>query len=445
MVRTGSRRPPLAVALGLVLAVAAGCGGSSSGRGPIGATAAPSGSGSTASPSSPASPAPPAVPADPLTPATRLEVARAFAPRLRFNAYHDDGDRTLQNRNEDFFPMGVASFFREVTSGQVRIATRESVENAPAETLLLPIPSVTVFGPQALGDYPERMVGDAPGSAPVYVHVYEDLTGRSIGPDGSGEIVVHAEYWLFYAYDRAEARLFGLPLPSSFAIGNHRADWEHTAYRIRVRLGPGSLFADGDVLEGYFYGHGRGLRVPGPEVELVDDAGAPDPAGTHPVVYIAQGKHASYPEAGHWPTHDSFPGFLAEHTDFFRGNGVVVDTWHADLVDLEDPGARPDEFDTPEIRQVMAASPVAGLPDWSQYMGRWGPDNFSIGIPNVFTRIIMASPDGPKAKGSYGDAARVAGFELWSDAKTRDQELVSYRDRGITIPDVAPPPLPIRN
>ena len=44
------------------------------------------------------------------------------------------------------------------------------------------------------------------------------------------------------------------------------------------------------ITKGYFYGHGHVLEVPNDKIEFVE--------GTHPVVYIGQGSHASYPKAG---------------------------------------------------------------------------------------------------------------------------------------------------
>ena len=74
------------------------------------------------------------------------------------------------------------------------------------------------------GVYPRYMVGDEPGTAPVYTNVYEDVTGSLIAPDGSGERVLYVEYWNFYPYDRSEAVIFGfIPTPGNLDISGHRS------------------------------------------------------------------------------------------------------------------------------------------------------------------------------------------------------------------------------
>ena len=85
----------------------------------------------TTSPAPPPTPPPPpppwAMPAGgPLTSAVRADVARQFAPRLRFNAWHNDGNLARQNRNEDFFPAGIGSFLTEIESGNARVVVTSS-------------------------------------------------------------------------------------------------------------------------------------------------------------------------------------------------------------------------------------------------------------------------------------------------------------------------------
>ncbi|MCO5172232.1 MAG: hypothetical protein M9894_38535 [Planctomycetes bacterium] len=415
----------------IALAVLAGCGDASrrSASPAVGTAVAPVSSATIGPPGS-------------LSPAFRAEVARAFAPELRFNAYHDDGNRSPQNRHEDFFPMGVASFLAELEAGAARVLVQPSRGPAPGVSQVRPFSSRPVLRGAQLEGYPRYMVGDEPGTAPVYVHVYEDPAGRALAPDGSGELVVFAEYWFFYAHDRSEARLLGAIGTSGAAdVTGHRADWEHISLRLRVRTAAGGVFAGGELDHGSFYGHG-GAVVAGPgELERVDDAGADDPAGRHPVVYVAQGKHASYPEAGEWRGH-AVPTWLADHTDFFRGNGVRIACWQVPLPDLEDPDALPQEFAPQAFRTLQAASPhtVAHLRDWTEYRGRWGPDLALFG-----TTVLGLSPTGPKAKTKYGDQGGLTTFPRWADLKRRSPGLKVYRDLGIVIPRVLPPPAPSRS
>src|SRR5262249_44507086 len=62
----------------------------------------------------------------------------------------------------------------------------------------------------------------------------------------------------------------------------------------------------------------RGPSPPGARLELL--------GGTHPAVYVSQGKHASYPEPGEWRDYQRLAP-LVEYDDVFHGNGVRVETW----------------------------------------------------------------------------------------------------------------------
>ena len=381
-----------------------------------------------------------------VTPAFRAAVARAFAPELRFNAYHDDGNRAPQNKNEDFFPLGVASFLAELERGAARVVVQPSDRHAVAVSQVRPFTSRPALSSAHLGGYPKFMAGDEPGTAPVYVHVYEDPAGRALAADGSGELVLHAEYWYFYAYDRSEAVLaFSLISTSGGDITGHRADWENVAYRLRLTLGPGGALLAGEVTHGTYYGHGHAFVIPGAGLQRVDDAGNDDPAGRHPVAYISQGKHAAYPEAGQFEGH-SVPMWVAAHTDFFRGNGVRLQAWTAPLPDLEDAAALPQEFAPPAFTTLLATSAgsaTTGLSDWTLYRGRFGPDLTILHLP--FTSITLGlSPTGPKRKAYYGNKGGLSTYPLWTDVKAREPGLKAYADHGIVIPRVLPPPLPIR-
>ncbi|MCA8924486.1 MAG: hypothetical protein KDD82_21930 [Planctomycetes bacterium] len=428
----------LLLAAGLSIA---GC-SSNAGRSPAAATAAPTTSAAAAVPSTGGSgPAPVALaPGGGLTPAFEDAVARRFAPQLRYTAYYNDGNTSKQNRNEDFFPMGVQSLLRELASGQARVVVLTGMhDDLPAVTASAPL-TRSVQLTDVLDGYPRFMVGDAPGTAPLYTHVYEDPAQRRLAADRSGELVVYVEYFVFYAYDRSEIEVLGiLPTPGSRDFTGHRGDWEHTGFSIRLRLGPGGVLSGGQVEEGTFHGHTKAYRADRRTLEFVDDAGQDDPLGDHPVVYVAQGKHASYPQAGEW--HDpNTPAWVADHTDFFRGNGVWIDGWTVPLMNLERASANPAEFASAELFALIAASPssvyTVNLSDWTQYRGRWGRD-LQLGPLHV-----GLSPTGPKAKSSYG---RFGGnHRSWIDAKRRYSRLTVYVDQGITIPRASPVPLPIR-
>ena len=373
----------------------------------------------------------------------RQQIARTFAPQLRFNAFHDDGSGSTQNRNEDYFPMGAASFLREIVSGQARVVVQESDRYAASLNEVRPFYDVARLQFDHLGPYPRRMAGDAPGTAPMYVNVYEDPTARWLASDGSSHLTVYAEYWTFFAYDRAQSRVLNMPFSRSSDVGGHRADWEHTTFRLRLQLDPGGGLVGGQVEEGYYFGHGTAYSVSSTLIERVDDQGRPNPGGTHPVVYVSQGKHASYPQAGHWPVHRSFPAWVATHTDYFRGNGVIIDGWHVPLHDLETTSDNPVEFASSELALLRGRSPSGSWSDWTSYPGRWGPDLTVFQLPGTGSRVMSESPCSPKHMLSYSDFGGGGSYERWADVKASEPGLVIYLDRGISIPAL-PAPLPTR-
>ena len=158
------------------------------------------------------------------------------------------------------------------------------------------------FDEEAVRGFPSGLAGDPLGSAPVYTHVY---------PGEAGE--VYLEYWLFYGHDRAGARFLGVEVP----YGGHRGDWEHVAYRVRVE--------PPELLAGFYYGHDRCIVVAAEDLEVT--------AETHPVVYVSQGKHASYPAACVVPT-TPLPRWLVAHDDVANGRGPAWDSWTTRLLDL---------------------------------------------------------------------------------------------------------------
>ncbi len=469
---------PKALYSGLLLCFllsACSSGGSSGGASTTpGSAAQPPATGSTApsaSPTAPPVPAPTPAPApaplpaptpvpvpapvftlptgSPLTPALKAEIARMFAPQQRFNAFHNDGNPSPQNRHEDFFPMGVASYFRELESGMARVMLPPgSVHQTVSTNMLTAVSALPEMTDDQIKHQPRFMAGDAPGSAPLYTNLYLDPASPALQPDGSGELVVYAEYYVFYPQDRSEAQIFTfIPTIGVVDFTGHRGDWEHTVYRLRAQLDPGMSLQGGIIEQGFYSAHSHVYDVDPAEIETVNDAGQPDPSGTHPVVYISQGKHAAYPQAGEYKDRGDFPSWLASHTDFFRGNGVVVDCWNGELFDLEDPVSAASEFASPDFLAIIArsgSSSIQQLSDWTEYEGDWGSDDVSINL--LFTSIgIASSPSGAKQMNSYGAWASGNVSTLsWSDTKQNQSGLTVYVDQGISIPAAIPAPLPLR-
>ncbi|MEZ6188246.1 MAG: hypothetical protein R3F62_24960 [Planctomycetota bacterium] len=428
---------PWIAALAFGFAIA-GCGGGGGG-GSSSATQAPISSGSgggttSGSSSAPGSSTPTLEPNGSLGFELRAAIARDFAPQLRYNAYYDDGNGSRQNRNEDFFPIGVRAFLAELHAQQVRVVVDQSTGLTPALVSLEPTTDQAQFGAQALEPYPKFMAGAQPGTAPLYTHVYPDDATRQLDVQLAGTLEVFCEFFVFYAHDRAEATVLGIiPTGGNNDRFGHRGDWERVHVRARVAFGPGGAYLGGEVLQGFFSGHGKLFLAERPELETVNAQGQEDPQGTHTVVYVSNGKHAAFPQAGEWKD-ANYPAWVADYTDFFRGNGVWIDGWSVPLFDLEEPARAPDEFASAEFFALQSAAVT--LTDWTQYTGAWGPDDYRIPLVGI---QIAASPSGPKLKSEYG---RFGGTtELWLDAKQHSR-LKVYRDLGTVVPRANPLPYP---
>jgi hypothetical protein len=376
-----------------------------------------------------------------LNPALKAKLARRFAPQLRFNAYFNDGNRSPQNRHEDFFPMGVASFFKELESGRARVLVKGSRGEAVGVSELKDVKTKLTFDDEKLGCFPKFMVGDVPGQAAIYPNLYLDKKSKPLRRDGAGELSVIAEYWVFYPHDRSEAKLLGSVLTKGHRdFTGHRGDWEHTIYILNVKLGEGSQLQTASIQRGVYYGHGNAFIVEKQELEFVDDKGQKTRTGTHPVVYISQGKHASYPAAGEWKGHAKVPSWLAHHTDFFRGNGVIVNTWEGRLPDIGEPRSNVEEFGSQAFKNALAQSPkelTSKWKYWTDFKGYWGPDSVDFRILGRRVRLA-GSPRAATGKGKFGQYSGKG--KPWIEAREQYSGLKIYKDEEFVIPACKPTP-----
>ena len=288
-----------------------------------------------------APPPPPLLPhtdtdGDGLLDGLEAQLARRYAPRYRFAGHQPGGLGGPDNRDEDFFPLSVERFEAQRARGLYR--TQQGLVRAEGPGW---------WEDDRLHGYPQRLTGDPLGQAPAYTHVFSE--GASLW----------IEYWLFYGFDRATPRVFGLSLD----LGGHRGDWEHVAVEV----------VEEQVRAAVFYGHGRGWRVEREGLSLVEE---------HVEVFVSQGKHAAYPAPTVRPILD-LPAWCVEVFDVANGAGPTWDAWRGPLIDLGERGA-----------------PRPGV-EWIARTGRWGPDGWlGIGL----------SPTGPWAKPSWGDHRRAAAW-----------------------------------
>jgi hypothetical protein len=135
-------------------------------------------------------------------------------------------------------------------------------------------------------------------NVPVYVDRQQDsLTGEeraavAAAPgQGTAETVVELTYWMLYGLSEPPG-----PEPAMHAFV-HEGDWERVTVRL-ARLGPAAANRFLPLSARYYY-HQHKRSIPWYAVRRVT-GGAGDQGPTHPVVYSAEGSHASYWRAGRY-------------------------------------------------------------------------------------------------------------------------------------------------
>lgn len=148
----------------------------------------------------------------------------------------------------------------------------------------------------------------------VYTQVRPSSYVRADGKAAAWDLQV----WTFFPYN------------DFFASANHEGDWEHVTISIAL---------DETFVSAFYATHHTGLRI--------DDPTKIAWSGTHPVGYVADGSHATYPTVGAQST--GFPG-VDDHT---YDNGPVWRTWE-------------------NYKNLGAIGHVLNEQTWASYGGRWG-------------------------------------------------------------------------
>ena len=334
-------------------------------------------------------------------------LARLHAPFYRFNAWIPGND-SPGNKNEDYFPMAVGSWLNQLASRRARVVTTESSGPSVAISQTRPIKGTVVIEPDAVHGVPGRMAGDIPGQAPLYFHIYEEKKVEN--PDGSGEDDLVIEYWLFYGQDASRDRVTDFGFVPTMDLAGHKGDWEQMSIAIAVLRGAGGAFLRSEPRRAYYTAHGDPHSVELSEFERTDDTGAVSPGGTHPIVYIAMGKHPSYPQPGWWKDPNGYAPFVT-HDEFFLGNGFQWRSWES--APLENLDAKAGAFASRAWQKLLA--PGLSLPDWRDYRGTFGDDrDFKVPLIGI-TFPTGTSPRAPRFQSSYSDLAKNA--KPWADEK----------------------------
>lgn len=163
-----------------------------------------------------------------------------------------------------------------------------------------------------------------PSDWKVYVHSYPTMQGVDI------------EYWYFFAYN------------DNIGTFNHEGDWEHITVRLDSNLA---------VFKVLYYAHGDPDEKNANEVEWLDGK-----IGEHPLIWIADGSHASYYRDGsecnsNWQEGSDKSCQTKDEYRWF--------TWSGGRSDL----AGYQGFGIVQVGETMY--PLNGQ-TWIKYSGRWG-------------------------------------------------------------------------
>jgi hypothetical protein len=168
----------------------------------------------------------------------------------------------------------------------------------------------------------------------VYTQVRKSSYVRADGKAAAWDLQV----WTFFPYN------------DFVASANHEADWEHITI---------SIAEDETFVSAFYATHNSGLRV--------DDPLAIEWSGTHPIGYVADGSHATYPTIGAQST--GVPG-IDDHT--YEG-GPVWRTWE-------------------NFANLGQVGHILNGQTWAKYGGRWG---------EVGTIDDTSGPPGPMFNGKW--------------------------------------------
>jgi hypothetical protein len=169
---------------------------------------------------------------------------------------------------------------------------------------------------------------------------YSEGRDYAIGVSRPAEDGLWLQYWFFYYYNNG-----------TVGVDDHEGDWE----MIQVHLNEKTGYLPTDVV---YAQHSHGNRCEHGEYET--EGLAPGPGGA-PVVYVANGDHASYPEEGEWESEVPFV-----HDSVFPN----LEEW-------------------PSAHMTLLGVDPESPPGWLEWPGEWGAS--------------ANSPPGPEFQGAKWD------------------------------------------
>lgn len=221
-------------------------------------------------------------------------------------------------------------------------------------------------------------------SLPLFTGNLESAAVYSFWVQYEGKDYVDLVYFFYYPYNRGKH----IEILGNTVVGNHVSDWEHITVRLMMENGK---FTPSQI---YLAQHSGGETLNWGDIGKTGDG--------HPIVYSANGSHASYPDAGHhvykkisiiieladdtdqgtaWQTWNRL-----ETYDYEAKKGIGSSTWPAWMSDnFSDPGTGDPS--------IPGSGPIY----------RWGNPKDGCDIPFTDECILNDGPTGPVSKTSVWD------------------------------------------
>lgn len=313
-----------------------------------------------------------------LTPGPSAEEERLafeFRPHLRFDSGEKFGpidvDAMLDERDSEGVPVHKVCSRGVVPPDTCRFANSGSDLTSGS---YLDIAGGLRHG----ADLPRDLSPTARTRPRIYYHLTEGPKGR-----------LQLDYWWFFRFNVSPVRtrsncLAGLSIADATCF-DHEGDWEGVTVTVNTE-DPHRPTLESTT----FDAHAHGSRVPREQLQLE--------GATHPVVYVAAGSHASYPDKCDGSTkllggcNQPVKKFGHPVPDGRRNGGIAWD-YNSDARCLQATCA---------LALPVSSFDRAAL--WNAFPGRWGR-----AACTYFTKLCVKSdgPASPSAQARYRDPAHV--------------------------------------
>jgi hypothetical protein len=324
----------------------------------------------------------------------------------RRDHYHPIGERPGKRPlDEDYHPRDIRFVLDNVWSrAKNGMAPREEVLDAMSENRIDHIDLINTGGPKDVDKFWRvyAIARDKDNNPEYRRRAY----ARVVRGDRWFQDFLSIQYWMAYFFDDW--------------ANVHEMDWEAVTVILKRTESIEQPVAC------VFNSHIGAFRKPWKDVDRADDAGNRNPAGSHPVAYIANGSHAAY--FSDYPPHFSVaePYLRNALRTALRVSGVAMDFW--DYVPRFEEASRC----FPEVAVIPepdGSGRWSGDWRWLNFQGHWGsPVEMSL-RERIIARIPLVSrlaryfskplreagPRGPNTRGLCWEDPL-----LWADLQCLD-------------------------